>query len=192
MQYVICNGNDYLKQTKEGYFIVGDVNKATKWSRIESADNVCRCLNRSSKYKEYMFEVKLASSSNKITTLPDEEVELQYDILDKVKEISDFTQRLEKRSLYLNSMLSKIDLEIVDIEHAAEFYELNAAQGYKIYKLLHDARVKRRAVKNELEEIKLSLGTSLTSVNLSNLEKSIIGLSNRKYTPRINKELFGV
>lgn len=25
MQYVICNGNDYLKQTKEGYFIVGNV-----------------------------------------------------------------------------------------------------------------------------------------------------------------------
>ena len=80
----------------------------------------------------------------------------------------------------------------VDIEHAAEFYNLNASQGYKLYKLLHDSRIKRRELKDELEKINLSLGTSIRSANMENLERSIIGLEHRQYTPRINKELFGV
>ena len=149
-------------------------------------------MKRSQKYKDYMFEVKFVSSNNEIISCADDVNELHFNILDKIKDISEFAQQLEKRKSCLNSMLSKIDLEIVDIEHAAEFYELNAAQGYKIYKLLHDARIKRRAIKNELEEISLCLGTNIQSINLTNIEKSIIGLSNRKYTPRINKELFGV
>lgn len=190
--YIICNDNSYLKQTKEGYFVTDDINKATKWSRIDSADNVRQCMSKSNKYKEYMFEVKFVNSNNEITLCSDEVTELHFNILDKIKDISEFAQQLEKRRSCLNLILSKIDLEIVDIEHAAEFYELNAAQGYKVYKLLHEARVKRREIKNELEEINLSLGTNLSSVNLTNLEKSIVGLSNRKYTPRINKELFGV
>lgn len=103
-----------------------------------------------------------------------------------------FTKELEERKLYLDEQLSKIDLEIVDIEHAAEFYNLNACQGYKLYKLLHDRRVKRREIKDELQKISLILGTSIKSSNIDNLERSILGLNNRIYTPRINKELFGV
>ena len=59
-------------------------------------------------------------------------------------------------------------------------------------KLLHDARNRRREYKDELEKINLSLGTSIRSTNMENLERSILGLDNRQYTPRINKELFGV
>ena len=83
-------------------------------------------------------------------------------------------------------------MEIVDIEHAAEFYNLNASQGYKLYRLLHDSRVKRRGVKDELQKINFALGSSIGNLDLENLERSILGLDNRKYTPRINKELFGV
>lgn len=89
-------------------------------------------------------------------------------------------------------MVHNIDLEIVDIEHAAEFYTLNASQGYKLYKMLHDTRIQRRSYKDELEKINLSLGTSIRSANMENLEKSIVGMEHRKYEPRVNKELFGV
>ena len=80
----------------------------------------------------------------------------------------------------------------MDIEHAAEFYNLNASQGYKLYKLLHDARNRRREYKNELEKINLSLGTSIRSINMENLQRSILGLDGKQYAPRINKELFRV
>ena len=63
---------------------------------------------------------------------------------------------------------------------------------YKLYKLLHNSRIKRREIKDELQKINYTLGISIRSINVANLESRILGLDNRKYTPRINKELFGV
>ena len=138
------------------------------------------------------MEVKYVSQENKVLNPVAKPIELGYDILDKIKEISTFTKEIEDRRLYLMEMVHNIDLEIVDIEHAAEFYTLNASQGYKLYKMLHDTRIQRRSYKDELEKINLSLGTSIRSANMENLEKSIVGMEHRKYEPRVNKELFGV
>ena len=119
----------------------------------------------------YGLEVKYVSQENKVLNPVAKPIELEYDILDKVKEISTFTKEIEERRLYLMEMVHNIDLEIVDIEHAAEFYTLNASQGYKLYKMLHDVRIQRRSYKDELEKINLSLGTSIRSENMENLEK---------------------
>ena len=40
-----------------------------------------------------------------------------------------------------------------DIEHAAEFYNLDASHGYQRYKMLHNARVRRRKYKNAITRI---------------------------------------
>nr|WP_187142777.1 hypothetical protein [Acetivibrio ethanolgignens] len=165
---------------------------ASKWQKIDKANNVCKNVNQNKKLHKYHMEVKYVSQENKVVSPPAKPIELDYDILDRIKEISEFTKQIEERRLYLMEMIHTIELEIVDIEHAAEFYNLNASQGYKLYKLLHDSRNKRREYKDELEKINLSLGTSIRSTNMENLERSIAGLEHRQYTPRINKELFGV
>lgn len=192
MPYIICNNDNYLTQTTDGFQIVHSMEEASIWKKIDKANNVCKNINLNNKFKNYHLSVKYISQENKVVNPPAKSIELDYDILDKVKEISTFTKQIEERRLYLMEMIHKTDLEIVDIEHAAEFYNLNASQGYKLYKLLHDSRNKRREYKDELEKINLSLGTSIRSTNMENLERSIIGLEHRQYTPRINKELFGV
>ncbi len=192
MPYIICDNENYLCQKHEGYSIVDNINQATKWDKITKANNVCDALNRGKNFNNYHLEVKFTIQENKVVYEPAKHIELTYNILDKIKEFKEFASQIEERRLYLQSALQEIELNIVDIEHAAEFYKLNAAQGYKIYKLLHEARVNRREIKRELEEISLSLGTPIKSLKLKNLEQSIIGLDNKKYTPRINKELFGV
>lgn len=192
MPYIICNNDNYLYRDKKNCFsIVHQMADATTWSNIQKANNVY-AINAKEIIKKYGLEVKYVSQENKVVNPPAKPTELEYDILDKVKEISEFTKQIEERRLYLMEMIHTVDLEIVDIEHAAEFYSLNASQGYKLYKLLHDARIKRREYKDELEKINLSLGTSIRSDNMENLERSILGLNNRQYAPRINKELFGV
>ena len=192
MPYIICNNDNYLHRNKKNHLsIVHTMEDATTWSDAQKADNVCT-FNAKELVQKYGLEVKYVSQENKVVNPPAKPIELEYDILDKVKEISEFTKQIEERRLYLMEMIHTVDLEIVDIEHAAEFYNLNASQGYKLYKLLHDARNRRREYKKELETINLSLGTSIRSVNMENLERSILGLDNRQYTPRINKELFGV
>lgn len=192
MGYIIYNGDNYLYQNKKNsYEIVHDVNKATKWEKLQSANNVCKNMNQSKNFKNYHLKVKYVVQNNGITYEP-HEVKLDYDILEKVKEISEFAKQLEDRKIYLMDMIHKIDLEIVDIEHAAEFYNLSASQGYKLYKMLHNARIKRRELKNELEKIGFTLGASIKSDSMENLKNSIIGLDSREYEPRVNKELFGV
>lgn len=192
MPYIVCNNDNYLHRSKKNHFsVVHTMENATTWSDAQKAGNVCT-INAKDLVLKYRLEVKYVSQENKVVNPPAKPIELKYDILDKVKEISEFTKQIEERRLYLIEMIHTVDLEIVDIEHAAEFYNLNASQGYKLYKLLHDARNRRREYKDELEKINLSLGTSIRSTNMENLERSILGLDNRQYTPRINKELFGV
>lgn len=194
MPYIICNNDNYLAQdVKNGFSIVHSEKEAFKWQKIDKANNVCEKYCQTNKQvKKYHLKVKYVSQENKVLNPVAKPIELEYDILDKVKEISTFTKEIEERRLYLMEMVHNIDLEIVDIEHAAEFYTLNASQGYKLYKMLHDARIQRRSYKDELEKINLSLGTSIRSANMENLEKSIVGMEHRKYEPRVNKELFGV
>lgn len=192
MPYIICKENNYLQQTTDGFFIVNNIEQAGKWKKIHTANNVCKNVNSCKKFKGYKLEVKFVSQENKIINPPAQPVHLNYDISDKIKEISEFIKEIEQRRLFLLYKIHEIDLDIVDIEHAAEFYNLNAAQGYQIYKMLHDARVQRREFKDELQKIELLLGTSMRSMNMENLEKSIKGMDSRKYSPRINKKLFGV
>lgn len=192
MAYIICNNDNYINRDNKNHFsIVSSMDKATKWNDIIKVNNVCKN-NIKKLVQTYGLEVKYVSQENKVLNPVAKPIELGYDILDKVKEISTFTKEIEERRLYLMEMVHNIDLEIVDIEHAAEFYTLNASQGYKLYKMLHNARIQRRSYKDELEKINLSLGTSIRSANMENLEKSIVGMEHRKYEPRVNTELFGV
>jgi Na+/phosphate symporter len=47
--------------------------------------------------------------------------------------------------------LKKIDQEITDIEHAIEIHSFNASKGYYLAKELQKARLRRRAIKDEIE-----------------------------------------
>lgn len=192
MPYVIYGEGKYLTHDEKcNYGLVDSLKMAKTWSTISKANNVLK--NQGKKFKDkYNMEAKYVSQENKTINPVAIPIELEYNILDKIKEIHKFSKELEARKLYLVDMIHTIDLTIVDIEHAAEFYILNASQGYKLYKMLHNERVKRREYKDELQKIDLVLGTAIRSGYIKNLENSITGMDNRKYEPRVNKELFGV
>lgn len=187
MAYIITNGQEYLISDTTTTM---NINESFKWSSINKANNVLEVMPKNLRNKG--FKAVYVQSKDRQTEIITEIDKLGYSIQEKIKEISSFSYYLEQRQKWLIRELQTVDLEIVDIEHAAEFYVLNAAQGYKIYKMLHDARIKRREIKNELEEIKYTLGTQLRSDRLNNLEKTLIGIHNRKYSARVIKELFGV
>lgn len=190
MPYIICNDTKYLRQGNKGYSLTNNPNEATKWSKVKSANNTLKHIE--SKFIGCNLEVKAVLQDSNVVSATLQPDELDYDILEKAGEIAELAKQAENRKAYLCEQIHNVDLEIVDIEHAAEFYNLNAAQGYKLYRMLHDARVERRKLKDELERINMFLGTSIGSDKMENLKKSIMGLDNRQYTPRVNKELFGV
>jgi hypothetical protein len=192
MPYVIYGEGKYLtRDVKGNYSVVNSLEMAKKWNAIIKVNNILK--HQGKKFKDkYNMEIKYVSQENKIINPIATPIELEYEILDKVKQIHNFSKNIEERRLYLVDMIHATDLAIVDIEHAAEFYNLNASQGYKLYKMLHNERVKRREYKDELQKIDLVLGTAIRSEYIEKLEKSIVGMDNRKYEPRVNKELFGV
>lgn len=188
MCYVITDSKNYIN-LKGGVHIVNSLDKATKLKKSK-ADNVFKCLPKT--FDKNIWEVQYTEAYYGNVKLTPEVKELKYNLLEEVYRMETFARDLKERSLYLNSKLSRIDLEIIDIRHAARFYTLNASQGYKLYKMLHDAENERGRIKDEIEKIGYVLkGTMLTALN-SNISKSIVGMADRKYTPRVLKELFGV
>ncbi len=99
------------------------------------------------------------------------------------REILDYRDFLQKEQ-------SKVELELCDIEHAIEFYSLNACDGYKMYKLFHDCRVKRRGIKNDLRRINSILGMSYEQIASGGIDKAFEEVQTQTYHPRILYELF--
>ena len=103
-----------------------------------------------------------------------------------------FIEELEIRRTYLSNLVHKKEKEILDIEHAAEFQNLNVVQGYKIYKILHDVRLERRKYKDELCQIDMLLGSHFCSDDMKMIEGRINNMGNRKYHPRENEDIFTI
>lgn len=70
------------------------------------------------------------------------------------------------------------------------FCNLNAAQGYKAYKMIKDRRIRRRSIKNELDVLNIILGKKISDTATDEIQKAISGMDKRTYEPRILTELF--
>jgi len=113
-------------------------------------------------------------------------------MIGKIKEVEDFTKQLKtKRDQYVTKY-NETNKEIIDIEHAAEFYNLNAAQGYKIYKMLHETRINRRKYKDGIIKISYILDGNFEDCSNGKIDEKISNMDERHYAPRVLKELFNV
>jgi hypothetical protein len=177
MCYIITDGENYISTTG-GIKSVHDISKATAM-QFDKANNVLKTIPKPLQKFNWIIEQVVDS------------IDPIYDIDQKVNELEIFIKDLHERNKYLNFQLSTVDKEIVDIEHAAEFYSLNASQGYKLYKMLHDAKVRRREIKDEMEKIKYIMNSNMKGALYNNISGSIKGLKNRQYAPRVLQELFG-
>ena len=70
------------------------------------------------------------------------------------------------------------------------FYNLDASHGYQLYKLLHDARVRRRKCKNAIAWIDFILEQRPERFVENDPSARIVGTRSRDYAPRALPELF--
>lgn len=92
---------------------------------------------------------------------------------------------IKKRKNELHEKLSVVDRKVCDVLHYIEFNKLNACDGYKVYRMIKEYRLERRAIKDEIEILD-NVYNNITKL----IEESINRLSNRKYNPRELPELF--
>lgn len=187
--YIITNGRNYLGiDSNQQITTVAKRDKAKRFT-YDKAKNVLANLNRQLKNLGYYMEldeeanqfIEQASSEN------NQEINI---ILSWVQEFESYVQDIGKKRDTLSYELSRVDAEIEDILHAAEFYNLNACEGYKLYKMLRDARIRRRKLKDYIEVVGYIEGATGKELAEGKGSKSILGKMSREYKPRVLNELF--
>lgn len=112
------------------------------------------------------------------------------DIIADVEKIQTLMRKLSRYKIYASQQHSLVEKEIMDIEHASEFYNLSPLKGYKLYQMLHNARKQRRKYKDNLQIIDYIMSADFTDYVNGNPVDKIKALEIRQYEPRVLTELF--
>lgn len=190
MCYVITEGNNYIKHDVNGIRSVSDIKQAQKFDEIK-AYNVLKSLPNT--LKIFDWRVVQYVESDKEPHDAKYKVELSDDLefwINNLKETKEKLQEYIKRKEILSNEHSIIEKEIIDLEHYIEFGKFNACEGYKATAMMQERLKKRRMLKDELFAIGLVISIYPNLEKITNAEKSINGLDNRLYRPRVLQELF--
>lgn len=178
--YVITNGKQYLKANNK---LTSQINQAKKYPNVKLARNQIINMKRTFK-KMGIWEVisysEQQQEQNKVKTKiqaqqSDKSIIISDNFINNHNELINYKIQLE------NNILNA-EKEQQDLLHYAEFYVLNACEGYYFYKMLQDVRVKRRYWKNELERVTILLANPFST--------EIHNKKTKSYQPRIRQDLF--
>lgn len=198
-QYVITDGTRWIMRDRNGKYVPTSCDALADTFGNKEANSILQ--NNLSKALKSCFHLQKIDKPpklvkqitqekvNKNTETPSNSENIQYWV-DKVSDLNGLASEALHRKDNLLSQLSKIDQELSDIGHYIEFVNLNAAQGYKAYKMIKDRRIIRRSIKNELDVINIILGKKISETATDEIQKAISGMDKRVYEPRVLNELF--
>lgn len=189
--WLITNGAGYIQQDERGVSTVANPDLALKFTERNKAENFYANLAKS--FKNIGYAVKEANFGERLTGINFDEY-LDEACLDNIKEDIAEIQTLLRKVLrmreHAQAEQSRADAALLDIEHAAEFYSLNAAQGYRLYRLLHETRMERRRRKDQIAVCNIIIDGGFDGLVDGTTLKRISGMDTREYKPRILEELF--
>lgn len=110
--------------------------------------------------------------------------------INKITDLNGLATDALHRKEELCEELSFIDRELSDINHYIEFCNLNAAQGWKAYKMIKERRIKRRSIKNEIQILNIILDKKISDTVTNEILESMSKMDKRTYEPRVMNELF--
>lgn len=198
----------YITDTYGSNYVLNAANKLVPVAKIEQAgkftlakaNNIIQ--NSVKPMQRYQFILKEAVDIGNDDRLYDLEegdyVSTRFDDMDTdwigtMSEIIEFSSQLKQYRMNLNHMLSEVDKEICDIMHFIEFNNLDAAKGYKMYKMIRDCRIRRRKIKDEHEKVNAAIQVFANEELIEKMRtvlKQMKALDNRIYSPRVLTELF--
>lgn len=198
-QYVITDGTRWIVRDRHGKYVPTSCEALADVYSNKQANSIFQ--NQLSKALKSCFHLqKIDKPPTLVKQITQKEVQentenvlvaenIQYWV-NKVNGLNGLASEALHRKDELLSQLSKVDQELSDINHYIEFCNLNAAQGYKAYKMIKERRIKRRSIKNELEVLSIILGKKISDTASDEIQKAIAGMDKRTYEPRVMTELF--
>lgn len=198
-KYIITDGKTkYItREQNSGKFVsIASEKKAMIFENKQKAHNVlANCVNN--KIRESFFIEEIPSNTDIKDKISCINSKMQEEI--PSSKIESMQQDFETLDNILNKMnktlkedsekLSKVDREILDIRHYIEFSNLNAADGYKAYKLLQNA-LKRRRVYKDSTALANKFKSMIEDENYKEAQNLAKGYKDRQYSPRELEELF--
>lgn len=198
-QYVITDGTRWIMRDRKGKYVPTSCEALADVYSNKQANSIFQ--NQLSKALKSCFHLqKIDEVPALVKQITQKEIKentenvlvaenIKYWV-DKVNGLNGLASEALHRKDELLSQLSKVDQELSDINHYIEFCNLNAAQGYKAYKMIKERRIKRRSIKNELDVLSIILGKKISDTASDEIQKAIAGMDKRTYEPRVMTELF--
>lgn len=189
--YIISNGEHWLRIADNGGFVSTDkINMAACFMERTKAENAVKNLPKSLKNLGFFVEEICTETTGGMRVRPEIKIETpeeypSYEI------VLSTTKNFINMKEYLISSESSLELQLTylehlqnDILHSIEFYNMNACEGFKMYKRLQEVRRERRKIKD------LLLIISILEESDSDIVYRIEKIKDRKYKVRADDELF--
>ena len=192
--YVVTNGSYYVKTNTE---LTSHINEAKKFQTISLAENAQQSMKKTFKKIGMWTVIECPepiqrsedstmglTNKGKVTSIIDidtasKSYELAETIYDSYKELLSYR-------IALRATISEKEKETQDILHFVEFYDLDAYNGYLIYKKLQEIRLERRRAKDELIRVNHFLKVNFKAINEVDKKET----EKKSYTPRVLIDLF--
>lgn len=198
-QYVITDGTRWIMRDRKGKYVPTSCEALADVFTNKQATGIFQS-NLSKALKSVFRVQKIDEPSKLIKQISQETVQENTERvstaeniqrwIDKIDGLNGLATEALHRKDELVQQLSKVDQELSDVNHYIEFCNLNAAQGYKAYKMIKDRRIKRRSIKNELQVVDIILSKKICETATDEIQKAIAGMDQRTYEPRVLNELF--
>lgn len=204
MSWVVTNGKNYLNKNARGVITATtSANHATQFAEKNRADDFLKNLPKAFRNLRYFSvlqpEVEVAaalSEEEETVEMVSTVVNLDIDdsILDgneflfQVQNFQNFVTRAHEQKAVLVEAQRRTEAELADLEHAIEFSKTK--DGYKLYKMFRDARLRRRKYKDAIIRIDALMSAEPMELIHADVVGRLRGLDDRHYTPRALPELF--
>lgn len=206
--YVITNGSKFIRMnSKNRVDSTRSFQDARVFDSLTKANNFAACLPslfRNTGYEVVNADVFIeAQTEDDCVEHQDEQkqsqpMEINEELLDleyllaNVEVFEDFIIECKAQKPLIEKEQHKMERVIMDLEHAAELCELDVRRGYMLYKMLHQARKRRRACKDAVTIIAELEGRIDRSMLHKDNTAMIDGFFHRQYTPREIDNIFEI
>lgn len=198
-QYVITDGSRWIMRNRNGKYVPTSCEALADTFSNKAANNLYN--NSLPKALKSVFYIqKIDTPPDNVKQITQSEVENNTEKvmvaeniqkwINKITDLNGLATDALHRKEELREELSFIDKELSDINHYIEFCNLNAAQGWKAYKMIKERRIKRRSIKNEIQILNIILDKKISDTVTNEILESMSKMDKRTYEPRVMNELF--
>lgn len=201
MKYIIQNQNgDYMRYDDNRHIsVTSNPNKATVFAEESKAYNfLTNCFPKKRRIGWFVKPVVEQGYDEKQTPKTircnqiEESIQLEHNIGwdNLATQLEQTYQELLDYRVEVKTALDHVEATLCDCEHACEFFKLDAAKGYKMYRMIRAARMNRRFLKDELRRINAVLDCNPATIASGQIKVALQGIDAQVYEPRVLQELF--